>query len=115
LRKINKVSGFEHVNENNFDSYINFTSSNGELSCEINMAGEDEFDDWKDYEEVEGAGDVVSFLENFFNNKIRPQYVFSEKVSVSNNVILFYPESQMEGEVIKFLYTADELLEQLAE
>ncbi len=115
LRKINKVSGFEHVNENNFDSYINFTSSNGELSCEINMAGEDEFDDWKDYEEVEGAEYAVSVLDNYFNKKIRPLYEYSEEVSVKNNVVLFYPESQMEGDEDKFIYTLDELCEQLAE
>lgn len=113
LGKINKIIGFEHINENNFDTCISFTSSNGELSCEINMAGEDEFDDWKDYEEVEGAEDVVSVLENFFNNKIRLQYVYSEEVSVRNNVVLFYPESQMDGEEVKFLYTIDELCDHL--
>jgi hypothetical protein len=115
LPKINKVEGFENVDEYNFDERINFTTSRDGLFCEINIATEDEFANWIDYEEVDGSDKIVTILEKYFIKKIQPTYEFWDKVTVKDNVVLFYPESQVDGDEIKLTFSLDELREKIAD
>jgi hypothetical protein len=115
LPKINKVEGFENVDEYNFDERINFTTSSDEMFCEINIASEDEFANWIDYEEVDGADKIVTILEKYFIKKIQPSYEYSDQVTVKDNVVLFYPVSQVNGDEIKLTFSLDELWEKIAD
>jgi hypothetical protein len=115
LPKINKVEGFENVDEYNFDRYINFSYSDDGMFCEINVEDENGYANWIDYEEIDDADEIVTILEKYFIKKIQPSYEYSDQVTVKDNVVLFYPVSQVDGDEIKLVYSVDELWEKIAD
>jgi hypothetical protein len=115
LPKINKVEGFENVDEYNFDQYINFSYSDDGMFCEINVEDENGYANWTDYEEIDDVDEIVNILEQFLIKKIQPSYEYSDQVTVKDNVVLFYPESQVNGDEIKLTFSLDELWEKIAD